>query len=148
MEKEENKKNKTIIILSILLVVVSVGLISTLIGITIYKNTVYITFSKYYNISGQVSFYTYYEVEMSCNENKIVNVNDFTFQYNNEYRCASKISYNNKEYSTDENFVISKNTKNKLTIYFMIPDENNPEIIYYKLNKIKLYDTIKTQQKN
>lgn len=143
MEKV-NKKNITIIILSILLAIVSIGLISTLISMHIYKNAVYVTFSGYYSKPVSVSSYTFYEIEMSCNENQIVNAKDFTFQFNDEYRCASKILYNDKEYNADENFVIAKRTKNKLTVYFMIPEIiNPPKTILYKNKRIEMNETIK-----
>ena len=53
-----------------------------------------------------------YIVEITCDKDQIINVKDFTSKTEEGYRVVTYIEYEDKEYETDGNFIIHKDTQN------------------------------------
>lgn len=139
---EKIKKQKIAIrILSILLIIFFVALILTISNYESDKNTIEVKLEDYYDKPN--SLYTIYEVSIYSHKDKTINVNDFTFNHGNMLICVDKIEYNNNTYENDQSFVIYGLRENKLLLYITLSNDQ-PSIIYYKLNPIKVLNSIKT----
>lgn len=141
-DKKIIKKQKiTIIILSIITFCCLITVISGLIYKNIENNKVEIKFVNKYTL--QSSLYNYCELELLCKQDKMFNVNDFTFVRNNQNIGVSQIKVGDKIYKSDEIFVINKYEKTKITLYLTLIEESNVSTIYYNLNPINYGETKK-----
>ena len=85
-----------------------------------------------------------YIVEITCDKDQIINVKDFTSKTEEGYRVVTYIEYEDKEYETDGNFIIHKDTKNILKLYIL----NGENTIYFKHKPIKVLETKKVYNEN
>lgn len=141
-DKKIIKKQKVaIIILSILFAWLFVGCMGTFIYAKIDYNKVEIKFTKSYTQPN--SLYDYSELEILCKQDKIFNVNDFTFIRNGENVCVSKIKVDNKIYDSGEIFTINKYEKTTITLYLTLIGESQVSTIYYNSKPINWGETKK-----
>ena len=142
INNEQKIKNQkiAIIVLSILLSIVIAFFVGNVIYTTLNAKSIEISLTNYYN----QNWSTCYEIEITCNENKVINVNDFTYLKENKNTCVNKIIFNDEEYVTEDSFVIYKNNVNKLKVYASSWIITQPPVeIYYKFKQIKIGETKK-----
>ena len=130
-----NKQKNTIIVLIIFLCLFAISTIAFVITNFLEKKEINFYLTDYYRLPQ--SFYYYYEIEANCLENQTLSILDFTYINNEKGQIVvSKIEYNNKEYTKNENFTITKNNNNIIKIYITLSNDK-PDTIYYKLHPIK-----------
>ena len=136
------KRQKIVIII---LSIIAVLFFSAFIGNIIYEkvdnNKAEISFTK--NYTTQNSLYYYCELNILCKQDKIFNVNDFTFKRNQENVCVSKIEIENVIYENSENFIINKYEKTKVILYVTLIKETQLTTIYYNFKSINKGETRK-----
>ena len=133
-----NKQKNIIIVLSIFL-----GFFifwTAFISITnlLEQKTITFKLKDYYKVTNSIQ--TCYKIEAVCSQNQTISIQDFSYKNNNEQVVVSKIIYEDKEYTNDDEFVLKKYKTNTLTIYITL---NNIETntIYFKFNAIVLNNT-------
>lgn len=146
MENEvENKKDKDKVIKRqrIAIIILSVYVVLCISSL-VYKavlNQAEIKFvSTYYTPPN--SFYDGYELEILCKQDKIFNVNDFTFFKNGDNICVNKIDVDGKTYENEQSFVIKEYEKTKIVLYIALYTEE-VKTIYYKSKPIEYGHTRK-----
>lgn len=145
-DKKIIKKQKiAITILSIITFCCLATTIGGLIYQNIEKNKIEIKFTNKYTLEN--SLYYYCELELLCKQDKIFNVNDFTFIRNNQNVCVSQIKVGDKIYKSNENFVINKYDKTKITLYLTLIEESSVSTIYYNLSPINYRESNKYNYK-
>ena len=131
----------TIIILSIIAILFFSAFVGNIIFQKVDNNKAEISFTKGY--SSQGSLYYYCELNILCKQDKIFNVNDFTFKRNEQNICVSKIEIGDLIYNSNENFVINKFEKTKIILYVTLTNETQLTTIYYNFKSINKGETRK-----
>ena len=140
LEKKLKKQKKLIIILSITIIITAI-ILPTIYFNKNNKNILTIYFTGYY--MQQPSTLPYNEFIITCNEDTIIKVSDFSYKETVEeeerYIPANFILFNGVEYFTNKSFVIYADKANELVIHGSIGTDSN-EIIYYKYKPIERYN--------
>lgn len=128
-----------IIILSIIAVLFFSAFIGNIVYEKINNKKAEISFTNSYIPQG--SLYYCCELDILCKEDKIFNVNDFTFMRNGKNICVSKIEIGNLTYNSNQNFIINKYEKTKITLYITLINETQIKTIYYDFKPINQGET-------
>ena len=139
MEKTIKKQKTIITILSIIIIALTLTIIGTQIAKSIEENTYSVEFTKRY--TNPPSLYPYYTIEITCKKNVTINVEDFSFVMDDENNMLlNSLTYNDKEYTQDESFVVYPYKSNIITIHRTAgyPQETD---LCFKMTPIKLYET-------
>ncbi len=136
-ENKIKKQKKTIIILSVFLGIIIVALMGFIIADQVRKQSIRVSLTDYYTTNGATMCY---KVEIFSYQNKIINVNDFTFKHDGDNICVSRIEVNDTTYSTSESFVLYADTPTELKLYFILSNDT-PNTIYFKFEAVPLGQT-------
>ena len=133
-----NKQKNIIIVLSIFL-----GFFifwTAFISITnlLEQKTITFKLKDCYKVTNSIQ--TCYKIEAVCSQNQTISIQDFSYKNNNKQIVVSRIIYEDKEYTNDDEFVLKKYNTNTLTIYITL-NNIEPNTIYFKFNAIVLNNT-------
>ena len=133
-----NKQKNIIIVLSIFL-----GFFifwTAFISITnlLEQKTITFKLKDCYKVTNSIQ--TCYKIEAVCSQNQTISIQDFSYKNNNKQVVVSRIIYEDKEYTNDDEFVLKKYNTNTLTIYITL-NNIEPNTIYFKFNAIVLNNT-------
>ena len=133
-----NKQKNIIIVLSIFL-----GFFifwTAFISITnlLEQKTITFKLKDCYKVTNSIQ--TCYKIEAVCSQNQTISIQDFSYKNNNKQIVVSRIIYEDKEYTNDDEFVLKKYNINTLTIYITL-NNIEPNTIYFKFNAIVLNNT-------
>lgn len=141
MEKTIKKQKIAIIILSILLGLFIVLFIGTNIASYISKKPYTLTLSDYY-INPETQTSLCYVIDISCEENIIIEFDDFTFQQGkNAYQKPLRIKFNDSMFYKGDSFIAKAYDKNRLYIYTSITNIKE-DTLFYQQKEIKLTKSI------
>lgn len=141
MEKTIKKQKTLIIILILIIIVLSTILITTTVKRNKELNTYSVTFANQYK--EPPSLFPYYEITITCKKEIKIKVKDFSFKLNeNDYMLLNNLTFNNKEYSENESFIVYPYKENTIKIHRSTGYPQNDNDIYFKGKQLKLLKTI------
>ena len=139
MEKTIKKQKIIIAILSIIIIALSMAIVGTQVAKNIEESTYSVEFTKKY--TNPPSLYPYYTIEITCKKNITINVKDFSFVMDNENNMLlNTLTYNDKEYTQEESFVIYPYKTNIITIHRTAGYPQDTDLCF-KNTPIKLLET-------